>query len=538
MDEIRVSVKELRAHDGRRAFASIWCSRAETGNAVDASSARFTFPSASEPVVIVVGVYCEAKDDDGGTVTHTLGTVKIDASKAKRRKRYIIYDSTSESPIRTGEAVIDVSARLKKSVPWDLPLDALRRASEANLQHIAPYGNHRALEPCAPHLDRIHAPYFRTSAGTMLPSGAFLLPQAVVEDVSAVRASMASRLQTVLHRHGLTENEFVEKVQSRRVSPTLLRVLVETLSYATLTRVRYTPDTQLGNPTDRWETVRLPGSYTGDCEDCAKDIVLECMEWRRHADPSGARGIDALAWLLDLYVPVMVQGAVAYYRHSKTETAGQSYLNHEWAALHPRVWFEHMTGLATHKVIDPIHAQLPTLVIEGTGEVFPFAPPTVNVQLAAELEAAHAGWSAADTSYHFYHVPVACSTPLYADQGVIDFVYTSHRCYGVPFDAWIKRDHGIIVAVRHTPEIMQALRRAMSLERPIRAYTDQVRVLRVPKRVGRNFVRVGYTCSDDADEVHQQACAVAARFRSKGLRVEAQVARFDNRYVCEWYFNT
>ena len=109
---------------------------------------------------------------------------------------------------------------------------------------------------------------------------------------------------------------------------------------------------------------------------------------------------------------------------------------------------------------------------------------------------------AADTSYAFYNIPVACSSPFYASQGIIDFVYTSNGRYGVPFNEWIQRKHGVMVACRHKEKMMDAFKTAMSVERPIRAYTDVVRPLRVPQNALKNPVRVGYICRDNADDVH------------------------------------
>lgn len=535
MDVIHVSVDAIRARDGQPAFASIWCSRRETGNAVDGSSARWSIPTAPIPTVVVVGIYCDGKDDDGNRVTHTLGNVKFDVSKSVPNKWYTIYDASLQPPVRTGRVRISIDASLQTPTPLKIPKTALRNAGEANLAWIAPYGDH-GLQPCVSQLERIHAPYFRTSSGVMLPSGAFLLPQAVSDDDDAVRASMASRLETVLHRYHMTETAFVESVKASEtsVAPLLLRIMVEAVSYATLHKVRYTPDTQRGVPGDRWETVRLPGSFSGDCEDCAKDLVLECMEWSRRGSISGSRGIDAVARLLSLYVPVMVQGAVGNYKHVKDVERGDSYMNHEWAALHPRKWFEHVTGIATSTSIDAIHANLPTLVLEGTGEVLPCSMRS-DTALQKELESKHV-WSGADGEYAFYNIPISCSSPVYADRGIIDFVYTSQNTYGVPFKRWMDREHGIRVATTHTAKMIDAMKLVMSIERPVRAYDDLVRILRKPVHAIQDAVRVGYTCKGNEDDVHKKACELAAEYRDKGCLVDAQVCYYNQNYVLEWYF--
>ena len=85
---------------------------------------------------------------------------------------------------------------------------------------------------------------------------------------------------------------------------------------------------------------------------------------------------------------------------------------------------------------------------------------------------------------------------------------------------------------------MNAFRLAMSVERPIRAYTDVVRALRTPQHAMTNPVRVGYVCNDNTDTVHADACAAAEKLRDEGMTVEAQVCMFDSRYVCEWYFQS
>jgi len=540
MDIINVSVESIKTRQNKRGFASIWCSRKACGNAVDSFTARWEIPAAKEPTVVVIGIYCDALDDDGGRVTHTLGTVKIDASKVTHTKWYTLYDSTHQPPIRTGRVQIMVEAELAHKVEYKLPLRSLRRAAEKNLQHIAPYGHSAALRACAPHLERIHAPYFRTASGVMLPSGAFLLSDVVVDDEDALIQSMTSRLETVLQRHGMTQEQFVRDVDasSKTIDRQLLQIMAETVTYATLHKVHYTADTQLGKPTDRWETVRMPGSFAGDCEDCAKDIVIECMEWPKHCDETGSRGIDAVARLLSYYVPVMVQGAVGNYKHTKKKTSTSSgYMNHEWAALHPRAWFEHVTGIQKSSRVSSIHKDLPTIVMEGTGEVYPFTPVRHDEETATRIESMHS-WTAPDTSYAFYNVPVACSTAFYASKGIIDFVYTSNGHYGVPFQDWIQRKHGIIVACQHKEKTMDAFRLAMSVERPIRAYTDVVRALRTPQNALTNPVRVGYVCNDNNDTVHVEACAAAEKLRDEGMTVEAQVCMFDSRYVCEWYFQS
>ena len=538
MDIINVSVESIKPLEKIKAFPSIWCSRKACGNAVDASTARWEIPTAEEPTVVVVGIYCDALDDDGMRVTHTLGTVKIDASKAPNIKWYTVYDSSHQPPIRTGRVRVMVESTLHTPVAYDLPLKSLRRAAEKNLQHIAPYGHSAALQACAPHLERIHAPYYRSSSGVMMPSGAFLLSDIVVEDEEALVASMTSRLNTVLRRYGMTEEAFVADVRANKkhIDRRLLQIMSETLSYATLHKVHYASDTQMGKSTDRWETVRLPGSFVGDCEDCAKDLVLECMEWPKHCDMTGSRGIDAVANLLSLYVPVMVQGAVGSYKHTKDVSAtGSSFLNHEWAALHPRVWFEHVTGIKASSRVAKIHKDLPTIVMEGTGEVYPFHPPLHDTTFSRHIESMHE-WVGADTTYRFYNYPVTCSSPFYADRGILDFVYTSNNMYGAPFNDWIQRKHGIIVACQHKQSTMNAFRQALSVERPIRAYTDIVNTLRAPRNVLQNPIRVGYVCNDNADNIHKHACETAEKLRDEGITVEAQISTFDSRYVCEWYF--
>lgn len=531
MDVIHVSVDAIRARDGQAARASIWCSRRGT-TLVEGYTARWVIPTAAEPTVVVVGVYCDGKDDDGNRVTHTLGNVKFDVSKPVPANWYTIYDASLQPAVRTGRARISITAKLQNPKAFKIPRTVLRKAGEKNLQHIAPYGSH-GLVACADNLERIHAPYFRTSSGVMLPSGAFLLQEALVEDEDKVRVSMKSRLATVLHRYGMSEQRFVDAVASNEITSTLLRIMVETVSYSTLHKVQYTPDEQRGIPGDRWETVRLPGSYAGDCEDCAKDLVVECMEWSKRGDVSGSTGIDAVARLLSLYVPVMVQGAVGHYKHTKNASAVHEYLNHEWAALHPRKWFEHVTGIEHHAHIDPVHANLPTLVMEGTGEVVPCVMKGDGL-LQTELEKRHV-WSGPDDQYNFYNFPISCSSPVYADVGVIDFVYTSNNAYGVAFDAWMKREHGIIVAATHDQKTIDAMKLAMAIERPIKAYTDVVNIIRPPKLGLQNAVRVGYKCKEHADDIHTKACDIAREYRDKGYAVDAQVAYYNAHYILEWY---
>ena len=536
MDIIDVSVEAIRPRKKQKVFPSIWCSRKGTGNAVEGYQARWEIPAAQEHTVVVVGIYCNALDDDGGQVTHTLGTVKIDASKASGSQWYTLYDSSQQPPLRMGRVKISLDASLNHSVAFKLPLDKLRAAAEKNLQHIAPYGHANALRACGPNLERMHAPYFRTSSGVMLPSGAFLLPEAVVEDRPALLTSMESRLHTVLRRYGMSDEAFATGVRActTSIDRKYLQIMVETVSFATLHKVKYTVDTQMGKGTDRWETVRLPGSFAGDCEDCAKDLVLECMEWSKHADKNGPRGIDAIARLLSYYVPVMVQGAVGNYKHQKMEKT-HNYMNHEFAALHPRMWFEHVTGIEKRAKVSSIHKDLPTLLLEGTAEVYPFTPPLHDVELSQQLEKEHS-WKGADTSYGFYNIPIACSSPMYADRGILDFVYTSNCRYGVDFNSWMDRRHGVIVAATHDEEMMRGFRNAMAIERPIRAYVEPVRVVRVPHGGFTNPVRVGYTCSDNMDDVHQRACEVAQKMREKGMMVDVQVSQYDSRYICEWFF--
>jgi hypothetical protein len=102
----------------------------------------------------------------------------------------------------------------------------------------------------------------------------------------------------------------------------------------------------------------------------------------------------------------------------------------------------------------------------------------------------------------------------------------------------MKRAHGVAVAARHEEATIRAMRLVMSLERPIRAYTDLVETLRPPSGALQARVRASYTCRGDDDPAHQAAAAAARKLRDAGVRVDAQVARFDGRYVCEWLFNT
>lgn len=461
---------------------------------------------------LVTMLFCSRLNDDNIRVTQYLGSSVLDLSQASLKSYHLnLTDSSSRPPLKTGYCTI----RIKKVPSISNHLNCQRtqvttlmfQEAEANLRYISPF-HAKGLRGIRDGLKMVHSPYYVNHMGITLPSGAFCMMNTMTNNKQLALQSHRQRLSVSLKRNHVSEYDFVRIVADMMVRGVrsshmrCLNVVADMLTLHSRCDTNYTPDVQILESgelkgTERWELPREPKpdggvSFTGDCEDFAREVYQQAKEIRNWVEPKILGDIlESLSAILHMYVPTIEQGAVDSSAHSKYITYWAPYRNHIWAALHPRRAF--LTKCSPHMAMDytkwpeqKCESKLPMIHLEGTGDVFPIVTVQTPGYIArinkkkSEILREHDNLSLLSTPdfslllLHrstFYKYAIACMTDVFAEHGVLDFTYVTGKKYGVNIYDWARGQYRLKPSTKHSPETMDNIREMMTIERPVPAIT-------------------------------------------------------------------
>tara|TARA_B110001452_G_scaffold173254_2_gene145193 strand:+ start:1893 stop:3518 length:1626 start_codon:yes stop_codon:yes gene_type:complete len=479
---------------------------------------------------LIVMLFCSRKNDDDQRVTQYLGSALMDLSQCEKKTyRLSIRDSSSRPPIQTGRVSITM-----KQIPSNLKhlkcqqsniIPQMFNAAEANLKWIAPFHS-KGCPPIKAGLKMVHSPYYVNHMGITMPSGAFcMIPTDETDKVKAI-TSHKERLQVSLRRHNMRPDTFrttiadmlTGTIKSKHLR--CLHIIADTLTLHARTNIHYTPDIQMTptpKGTERWEVPREPSlgkhmSFTGDCEDFAREVYQQAKEIREWVTPSLSEGeLEAMSVVLQMYVPTIEQGAVDSSAHTKYITYWAAFRNHIWAALHPRHAFIKKCSQKIKVDYDKwpkqlCESKLPLLHLEGTGDVFPivtqrnpgyisrlnnkqqqvlFQYPELGMLNTQDLSLQIAHRS------NFYKYAIACMTDIFSNEGILDFTYITQGKYGVSIYDWARGNYKFRPSTKHSTESMKNIRELIRLERPISAITDKASVIKTNTEYNTDCLRFG-----------------------------------------------
>ena len=478
--------------------------------------------------LLVFQLFCARTNDDGYAVTTYLGSALVDVSQCSRKDyRLTLKDASSRPPLHVGQISLQFTQLPTRLLPAESSMQAHKiqspdfarqmfTAAESNLMWIDGFGR-KGLQPIVHGLHWVHSPYYVNHMGMTLPSGAFcMIPTYVDTQKMAAIRSYKQRLAVALSRNTIKPKDFIDtaadmmtnRIKSRHLR--CLAVVADMLTLHTRLDIRYTPDVQLTpepKGTERWEVPREPAppgqtqaSFTGDCEDFAREVYQHAKELRAWVVPKlNDSPLESLVAILHLYVPTIEQGAVDRNAHSKYITYDAPYRNHIWAALHPRdAWRTKCRGNIN---LDRLYAQwprqpcektLPMVHLEGTGEVYPVVTarkPGFVAKIQKKKESVFikypelVGAETPDMSLQcehrstFYKYAIACMTDVFADQNILDFTYVTENKYGVSIYGWARGNYHFRPSVIHSDETMHKIRTALTIERPIYPITTKSKVI-------------------------------------------------------------
>lgn len=522
-------VTEISSHV-ERVFCVFYLTCASTPRTVTTASSSSHSIAVDDDVRklgMVCMMFCTRMNDDDARVSQYLGSSVLDLSVTGTGPyRLQVRDCSVRPPVVTGYCTVqlqhvpDVSEHLvfqTRNMPAQL-----FNAAEANLKWISPFHT-RGLQPVIPGLKMVHSPYYVNHMGITLPSGAFCMIRTSDAHREAGTRSHRQRLLVSLKRNHLSENDFVRIVSDMMTNGVrskhlrCLTVVADALTLHARTVIHYTPDIVMGDSprgTERWEIPREPAldgatSFTGDCEDFAREVYQQAKEIARWVAPRLlGTSLESMSAVLHMYVPTIEQGAVdseAVSSYQRRLVPHAAFRNHIWAALHPRHAFATKCRPPMQLDVEawprqPCESKLPMIHLEGTGDVFPIVThrtPGYIARIArkrqhvVELYPSLNGLRTPDFSLQtqrssdFYKYAIACMTDAFADVGILDFTYTSADKYGVAIYDWARGDYRFRPSTTHSPERMRDIQDMMTLERPIEAITTKCKCVKsnVPDNV-------------------------------------------------------
>jgi len=471
-------------------------------------SGVFKVSSEQDEVAFVAQMFCRRLNDNKQSVTQYLGSAVVDVSTITSKKYSLeIRDSSTQPPLRTGNISIQYTKPDCQLQHMAIQNEQFSRqmftAAEANLTWIEGFSPH-GYPSIVNGLRYVHSPYYVNHMGVTLPSGAFcMIPTVLDDNITAAVKSLKQRFMISLSRNCMSETHWsescLEMLDSRLKSKHMrcLSVVADVVTLHARLNILYTPDVQLQpvpKGTERWEVPREPTatetlSFSGDCEDFAREVYQQCKEIREWVQPNRTTTMGLLSSVLHMYIPTIEQGAVDSSAHSKYITYDAPYRNHIWAALHPRNSWK--TKIQGKMDLDFLYAQypeqhceksLPLLHLEGTGDVYPIVThrnPGYIARLKLKKEDVirhHPTLSDAQTpdmslqcnhSSSFYKYAVAFMTDIFKKQGVLDYTYITQKKYGVSIYNWARGQYAFRPSTRHSPATMSSIKNMISAERPI-----------------------------------------------------------------------
>jgi len=486
----------------------------------------------SEELALVCQMFCSRLNDNNEKVTQYIGSATVDLSTVSTKEyTLVVRDASTSPPLRMGQVSMkfDVPLKLKHmSVQNETFSRKMYSAAEANLTWIQGFSP-KGLPPIVNGLHYVHSPYYVNHMGVTLPSGAFcMIPTVLEDDISKALRSHKQRLMIALSRNCLSSGQWSEGISdmfNSSIKSKHLRCLAVVADMVTLHArldIKYTPDVQLTpkpKGTERWEVPREPGesgglSFTGDCEDFAREVYQQCKELREWVTPGTDSLMGQLSAVLHMYIPTIEQGAVDSSAHSKYITYDAAYRNHIWAALHPRnAWRSKMSGDCSLTAMyakwpeKKCESTLPLLHLEGTGEVYPVVTcrkpgyiakmRAMSAKIQRENPDLTFGASTPDMSLQcdhksdFYKYAIAFMTDAFQDQGLLDYTYVTGGKYGVPIYEWARGNYTFRPSTYHSPQTMTNIHQMIRLERPIPPITTESKIVKGGLQKNGYFLRYG-----------------------------------------------
>lgn len=492
------------------------------------SSHSIVLDEEPEELGIVFMLFCARVNEEGERVSAYLGSSVLDVAVSKPGPfKLNMMDCSTRPPVQTGVCTIQLRKlpQVKQTLVFqtkNVPAQMFD-AAEANLKWISPFHS-RGLPAVTQGLKMVHSPYYVNHMGITLPSGAFCMIQTSENNRAAAVRSHRQRLQVALKRNHISEYDFVRIVadmMSRGVRSKHMRcltVVADALTLHARTVIDYTPDVVLDDGelrgTERWEVPREPRadgstSFTGDCEDFAREVYQQAREIAKWVTPRVNGDIlQSMSAVLHMYVPTIEQGAVdseAVSSYQRKLVPHAPFRNHIWAAMHPR----HAFTVKCRPGIRPDYrrwpkqtceSKLPMLHLEGTGDVFPVVTTRtpgyiarINKKKQSVLEAfpTLAQYRTPDFALQlkhrsdFYKYAVACMTDVFEELGILDFTYTTGHKYGVSIYDWARGEYRFRPSTKHSPERMRDIRKMMMFERPIQGIATKCKCVKtnVPDNV-------------------------------------------------------
>lgn len=496
----------------------------------------------SSELALIGQMYCSRINDEQNNVSQYLGSIVVDLSTVKSQEyHFVVRDASSRKPIRSGQI------SMMFEMPTGLTLNPLRvqtehfsremySAADANLTWIQGFSS-KGVPSIVSGLRYVHSPYYVNHMGVTLPSGAFcMIPTTLEDDFTKAVRSHKQRCMVALARNCMSASDWmfcVQDLMTNSLKSKHLRCLAVVADAVTLHArldMYYTPDVQLlPEPTgaERWSVPREPDpkgglSFTGDCEDFAREVYQQCKEIREWIKPGTDSLMSCFSCILHMYVPTIEQGAVDSEAHSKYITYEAAYRNHIWAALHPRhSWRTKMYGppinmerLYEQWPQQPCEKTLPLLHLEGTGDVYPVVTcrkPGYIVKMKNKCEMIKKAWpfviglETPDMSLqcehksNFYKYAIAFMTDIFKDQGLLDYTYITNRTYGVSIYNWARGNYTFRPSTRHSPETMENIESMIHMERPILPITTESSIMNPTSSGTGYYLRFGSKEPIDSD---------------------------------------
>lgn len=491
----------------------------------------FEMSSDTGSAALVGQMYFERPNDDRKRVSQYLGSVVIDLSHLQdlREYKFELKDFSDERCV--GEVTVSVQLPHIKLQPIHKDhRQELYSAAQANLTWIKEFSP-EGLPSIIDGLKYVHAPYYVNHLGVTLPAGAFcMIPTTLEDNFSKAVRSHKQRIIVALARNCLDSQTWKESILNLLKEPfnskhiRSLVVIADAVTLHAKLDTFYTPDVEImddgsSKGTERWSVPREPSkngglSYTGDCEDFAREVYQQCKEIREWIKPGTGSLMELVSAVHHMYVPTIEQGAVNSEAHSIYVTDEAAYRNHIWAALHPRhAWKTKMLGKISVESLYkqwPLHKcerHLPLLHLEGTGDVYPVVRsecPTFIGKMIQKTEQVQMecpfirGADAVDMSLQsktenvFYKYPIAFMTDIFKSDGILDYTYITDDVYGVSMASWIRGQYRFKPSTTHSPKIMKYIENMIRMERPIFALTNDSSITKRANVQEQNYyVRFG-----------------------------------------------
>jgi hypothetical protein len=397
---------------------------------------------------------------------------------------------------------VDVKVLRHKGECEPLAVETLARTlSKCITKSVALFDNHR-LQPKEAHWSRILAPVYQTRT-MAVPGIAFWMHEVEFTEEGALHL-----LQIALHRHGLTEVDFLERsvVDTASVLASFCTIYPASLPY---TSDVYAQGNRF-HPYESFDDLMVRNA--GDCEDFSRAMcsIFNAVRW------SGRKWEGALLkklhHLSTYYIAVSALSVVTSASYTAGCEGGGGTAAHMYVKYVPRIHFYQMAGMAGS--FEDWEGQLSIYIGEGTSHVRCDVSTAYPLEqtLSTKCEQLPAGYereacpSFQDGGLSFYKHDLHWYTDYFFRRwkdkpapGVFTLQYKDKDTYGVTFrdtiQAWNK------IQLRPHPAFSVQERKWMSqvvqLEHPSPVFQKPVQD--APERLGQRRL-IGTRADGDGDE--------------------------------------